>query len=83
VKGVDADFRFVFVETTPPYVVSAVSLTPHAKALADEKVDYAIETWKRCLATDTWEGYPRRVAFADPPAWEETRWLERVTEVAA
>jgi hypothetical protein len=75
-------WRWLVVETTPPYALSVVTPGPAVLALADEKVDYALATWKRCLETDTWPGYPRRVATAELSAWEEARWLAR-EEVAA
>lgn len=70
-------FRFVVAETYPPYAVSVVDLAPSAMALANEKVDEALAVWRRCLETDTWPGYPARVASIDVPGWEEARWLER------
>lgn len=74
--GTDPQFRFVVVETQPPYAVSVVSLTPAALTLANEKIDWALRTWRDCLATDTWPAYTPQVAYATPPPWEETRWLE-------
>lgn len=80
------DFTFLVAETYPPYAISLVNLSPAALALANAKVDHAVETWKRCLAEDRWPAYPTRVASVDPPAWEEARWLERqamAEEIAA
>jgi hypothetical protein len=75
--GYGTQWRWLVVETTPPYALSVVTPGPDVLALADAKVDYALATWKRCLETDTWPGYPRRVATAELPAWEESRWLAR------
>lgn len=84
VRGVQAvygttftTFRWIVAETYPPFAVSVVDLAPAALALANEKLDWAIATWKRCLDTGEWPGYVPRVASIDPPAWEEARWLER------
>ena len=77
VTGVDAEFRFVVVETYPPFALSVVSLAPSALALANEKVDYALATWRRCLETGVWPAYLPRVAHVEMPSWEEMRWLER------
>lgn len=77
VTGADAEFRFVVAETTPPYAVSVVALAPSALALANEKVDHAIRLWRRCLETNEWPSYPNAVAYAELPAYEEMRWLER------
>lgn len=84
VTGADPDFRLVVCETAPPYALSVIGMTPGALELANAKVDWALATWKRCLGTDVWSGYPKRVAYAEAPSWEETRWLEKeAREVAA
>jgi len=84
VTGADAEFRFVVVETSPPYALSVMSLAPGALELANAKVDWALATWKRCLEKDVWPAYPTQVAYAEAPSWEETRWLEKeAREVAA
>lgn len=75
--GVRPEFRFVVQETFSPYALSVVSLGPDVLALADKKVGYAIDLWARCLRADSWPAYPARVATAELPAWEESRWLER------
>jgi PDDEXK-like uncharacterized protein DUF3799 len=70
-------FRFVLQETYPPYAVSVVALGPDSLMLADKKVLWAIDTWKRCLDANEWPSYPGEVCYATLPAWEEARWLER------
>jgi hypothetical protein len=80
--GKDAEFRFVFVEVEPPHDVTVVNLSPAALALAQEKVQFAIDTWRKCLMSGNWPGYTTRVATLDPPAWAEQSFYER-TELAA
>ncbi|MCC6381785.1 MAG: PD-(D/E)XK nuclease-like domain-containing protein, partial [Dehalococcoidia bacterium] len=75
--GVTPEFRFVVVETAPPYALSVIALGPAALTIAEKKWADAVKTWKRCLDRDEWPGYPTRVAYAELPAWEESRWLER------
>lgn len=82
-RGANPEFRYVVQETYPPYALSVVSLSPDVLALADAKVDYALATWRTCLADDTWPAYPTRVCWAELPPWEETRWLEREAREAA
>lgn len=82
VTGERADFRFVVVELRPPYALSVVSLAPAAMELADAKIDYALRTFRRCLETNEWPGYDRRVAHVTPPVYEEAAWLEREAEEA-
>lgn len=78
VTGVEPEFRFVAVETHPPYALAIFSLSPSAAALADAKIERALETWKACLAADVWPPYTTKVCFVEPPAWAEAQWLEEV-----
>jgi hypothetical protein len=71
------DWRWIVVETSPPYGLSVVQPGPAVLELADAKVDAALKLWAECLERDIWPGYPTRVATAELPAWEEARWLER------
>jgi hypothetical protein len=80
--GSKVAFRFVVVETTPPYALSVVQLSKAALELANAKIDCAIKLWKSCLETDTWPGYPASVVEVDPPTWAEADWLAR-EEIAA
>ncbi len=74
--GQDATWRFLVAEVDPPYAISVLSLTPTARALARRKVSRAIELFRRCLAAGEWPGYPSQTCFAEPPPWEEARFLE-------
>lgn len=75
--GSDAVWRFVVVENRPPYALSVIGLAPDALALANAKVETAIQTWARCLETDEWPAWPTQVCYAELPPWEEARWLEQ------
>lgn len=83
--GLEPEFRFCVVETAPPFAVSVIALAPDALALADSKVEWAINKWRTCVATDTWPCYPQQVCYVQAPGWEESRWLEFETreELAA
>lgn len=70
------EFRFIVQETYPPYALSVVTLAPSALAIADDKVQFAIETWRRGLRDGVWPAYDRRLAHLEAPAFEEARWLE-------
>lgn len=76
-RYVEPEMRFVVCETQPPFAVSVVSLAPDALALANEKVDYALRLWKRCLETNRWDAWPTRVCYAEAPGWAESQWLAR------
>lgn len=84
VLGCRPDFKFVAVETSPPFELSVFGLTPEAYALAERKISYALRLWATCLRNDDWPGYPSRTAYLEPPAWAEGQWLAReAREVAA
>jgi hypothetical protein len=71
------DWRWIVVETSPPYGLSVVEPGPAVLELADAKVDAALKLWAECLERNVWPGYPTKVATAELPAWEEARWLAR------
>lgn len=73
-RGDEWHFRFIVVETEPPYALSVVGLSPYALAQAEGKVNHALRWWKTCMDRDWWPGYPRRTAYVDPPAWTDKRW---------
>ena len=77
VAGVRPEFKFVVCETEPPHALSVIAMGPDVLTLADKKIDYALDLWRRCLERDQWPAYPARVAYADLPPWEESRWLAR------
>lgn len=70
-------FRWITIETSPPFELAVSTPGPDVLTLGDDKVDWALATWKACLASGEWPGYDRRVATLEMPPFEETRWLER------
>ena len=77
VHGVAAEFRFIVVETFPPYALSVVSLDPEAQAFADQQVEAGLAEWRRCVETGHWPAYPARVAYAEVPPWIQAAWQTR------
>ena len=74
----DKRFILAVIEQKQPHDVYPVILGETGMALANEKVDWALDTWKRGLETKKWAGYANgRVVYADPPVWELTKWEER------
>jgi PDDEXK-like domain of unknown function (DUF3799) len=74
-------FRLVCQETSPPYVINVVE--PNAEALQVGRLlnAQAVETYGRCVATDTWPGYnDDGVELLALPPWAEREWE---TELAA
>ena len=71
-------FAFVVAEVEPPHAMSVVGLSPAMMALADAKVERAIDIWRECVATNTWPAYTPRIAWAEGNSWDDVRWQERV-----
>jgi hypothetical protein len=50
-------FVFLFVETDPPYATTPAKLDGVFRELGERKWGRAVETFSRCLASDTWPDY--------------------------
>lgn len=70
-------FRWIVAENSYPYATSVISLSPEGLAHAHAQVEEAIATWRQCLQTDTWPGYPTRTCYVDPPAWALAQYMEQ------
>ncbi|HET7255594.1 MAG TPA: PD-(D/E)XK nuclease-like domain-containing protein [Xanthobacteraceae bacterium] len=68
---------FVVAETEEPHAMATHRLTPAAAAMADRKVEHAINLFGLCSDRNWWPGYRRETAWHDPPPWHEQRWIER------
>jgi hypothetical protein len=77
VTGVTPEFRWILIETAPPFAVSVIAPEASVLAIGDAKWERALELWKRCLAEDDWPAYGRDLHWADLPPYIESRWLER------
>lgn len=77
VTGIDAQFRFVYVETFEPYALSVIGLGPDALMIGEKKCLYAIQKFRECLESKEWPGYSNRTCYATLPEWEERKWIER------
>ena len=74
----DKRFILAVIEQKQPHDVYPVILGETGMALANEKISWALDTWKRGLETGKWAGYSNgRVVYADPPTWCLTEWEER------
>ena len=62
-------FRWVVVETKPPYPVTIHTLSERAMYAAQVKVDTAIQLWNECVKTGKWPGYELGVNEVDVPGW--------------
>lgn len=70
-------FRFVFVETDEPHECRVVELSGEQQWLGERKAAAAAAIFHRCLATETWPGYPPGIARVEAPSWAAAQWQER------
>lgn len=81
IKKIDPSSRcqFVFwcVEQNPPYSSSFIGLSPQFLEMSEHKLARAMQLWSDCTMTNCWSGYPSRVCWMEPPAWEWTREQEK------
>lgn len=75
-QATDPIFRWIVAENTYPYATSVISLSPEGLAHAHAQVEEAIATWRKCLDTDTWPGYPTRTCYVDAPGWALMQYLD-------
>lgn len=75
VSGIDAVWRWIVIDTAPPYLVSVVTPSDEVLAIGNAKLDKALEIWRDCLTSGIWPGYGSDVHVAEAPAWQ-TRWLD-------
>jgi hypothetical protein len=72
------EFRFLFVETDPPYAVTVAKLDATMRERGRRRWAEAVDTWSRCLHTDTWPGYAQEPVTLWSPGWL----LQRESEAA-
>lgn len=71
-------FRWIVVETAPPYALSVIEPGADVLAVGADKWDAALRQWRELLEQpEPWPGYPLDVVTAELPPWEESRWLEK------
>jgi hypothetical protein len=68
----DPAFLFVFVEKTPPYLVTVVELDDAALREGDYRNAQAMEDWAECKATGEWPGYTNDIVLIGLPQWAIT-----------
>jgi hypothetical protein len=82
--GLDYDrFAFCAVEKSPPWGIALYELS--LAAIDDGRKLYRplLETYARCLETDTWPGYSEDVTVIDIPAWGAHQVADELMEGAA
>lgn len=75
--------RFVDIvqEVAPPHAFSVLTLDEAAREFTTNRLADAFHTWRECLRTGRWPGYPAHLCHVAAPAWavkrEENRALAR------
>ena len=76
-------FRFAAQENYPPYALTPVELGEHWLTMGRKKLQFAIDTWRRCMEADSWPLYPSHPQTPEYPGWQEAQWLDREISDAA
>lgn len=71
-------FSFLFCEVEPPYSVTVAQLDATMRERGRRRWNEAVETWSRCLHSDTWPSYARELVTLQSPGWL----LQRESEAA-
>jgi hypothetical protein len=71
--GPPARFLFVFVETSPPHLVTVVELDAEAVRVGRARNDEALRVFADCTRTGTWPGYCDDVQVLSLPPWAAPR----------
>lgn len=70
--GESPQFLHVVVEKAPPHLVSVIDLGLDFEEIGRMLVRQALDTYRRCLDTDTWPGYAPIIHDVDAPSWYVT-----------
>lgn len=70
-------FLYVCVEQQPPYALTVNEIGEAPLTIGRKMLQYAIETWRRCVEDDVWPAYPLRIIRPEMPAWAENGWINR------
>lgn len=77
------DFIFVFYETESPFAVTPIRLPGSFRELGRRGWRRSVDTWERCLRTNTWPSYADGIIEVEPSPWTLARDMERHSEEQA
>ena len=61
---------FIAVETEAPYLVSCNIIGPDSLSAGRDAYRRNLETYAKCVETNTWPGYPETLQTVNIPDWE-------------
>ena len=67
------DFLYVVQECEEPFEISLAMPSAITVEHTTSKIARHFATWRDCLKSNVWPGYPRQIAHFDPPPWELKR----------
>ena len=66
---IDPRFIHVVVSKKPPYLVNVVEMDFEYELIGQAKVRRALDTYKACMDSGVWPGYPAEITMIGPPAY--------------
>ncbi len=69
-------------EVDAPYACSLVALDPAYRALAEQRLDFALSMWKQCVKMNDFYGYHSKICYATPKPWQQAEAEEREADTA-
>lgn len=70
-------YRYVCQENEPPFALTVNEIGESALTIGRKQIDFAIKTWRYCVASDVWPAYPLRIIRPELPGWAENAWMDR------
>jgi PDDEXK-like uncharacterized protein DUF3799 len=64
-------YCFLFIEVTPPFLITPCFLDPSLKARGRQRARQAIDLWGSCMKTGKWPGYTSKPVEIAAPGWVE------------
>ena len=66
---IDPRFIHVVVSKKPPYLVNVVEMDFEYELIGQAKVRRSLDTYKQCIDSGMWPGYPAEITTIGPPAY--------------
>lgn len=76
-RGANTQHVILAQEQDEPYSCALFDLMPAKASIASGRVDRAITTWARCMASGKWPAYDTRVHSIEPKPWQLAEEEER------
>ena len=70
-------WRWIVVQQDEPHEVRVIEADRLTMEMGDRKAAMAIATWRHCMVTGEWPGYPAEITTIEYPSWAMNSQLER------